>query len=127
MATDIGAGCSITWVGAGAGHLVNIETIEWSGMTRGYVETTHMGTGAAKGDTFLPYDTYDPGTLTVTYQYDEARNPPITGAAGNCTLTFPGSETYQCSAFLTNWSLSTGHKEKTMCTAELKFSGDITF
>ena len=124
MATDIGSGCTITWEND---HLVNVESIEWSGMTRGFVETTNMGTVAGHGDTFLPFDTYDPGTLSVTYQYDETKNPPITEAAENCTLTFPGSNTYQCSAFLTSWSLSTATKEKTMCTAELKFTGDITF
>ena len=122
-ATATGHGCTITFDG---GYFAKIENIEWSGVERGAVETTYMGLGAG-GQTFIPEGNYNPGELVVTYQFDEASDPPIAEAAENCTLTFQGANTYQASAFMTGFSLSAPDKGVVTATATLKFSGNITF
>jgi hypothetical protein len=125
--TEVGHGATITF---SSGFFANVEDIEWSGITRDSIETTHMETSG--GQTYLPTDNYDPGNLSVTWQYDVAEtSTPYTSTAETVTLTFPDANTsttstWSASGFLTDYSVTLPDKDKVMATATVKFSGSIT-
>ena len=123
--TVVGAGITVTF---SSGYLTRIEDVSLDGVNRGSVETTHAGT--VGGDTFIPLKTYDPGELTVLFQMDTAVAPPITAAAEAVTVNLPpsgGNTIAAVGGFLSDWSMANPIKDKVMCTAKLKLSGNLTF
>jgi hypothetical protein len=120
---DVGHGCIITF---GTSFFANVEDIEWSGISRDSVETTHMETSG--GQTYIPTDNYDPGTLSVTWQHDhDHTNNPATSTAETVTLTFPDTTaSWAATGFLTDFGFTAPDKDKMMATGTLKFSGSIT-
>ena len=125
MATvpDVGAGTAIAF--STSFFVAKLTNISWSGIERGAVETTTMTTTG--GDTFMPVDTYNSGTLTVDMQFATNVAPPILGAAETITITWPDAETWACSGFMTGYDITAATKEVMTATATIKFSGTITF
>ena len=100
---DFGAGTIVKFEpagGTGTDWTCNIESWEHSGISRGAVETTHMGTAASGTSnafgarTYRPEPLSDPGILTIEHQVmvsqtDESEQPPIEQTRGKLTITFP--------------------------------------
>lgn len=125
--TNVGTGTVITF---SSNYFLRPETIALNGISRAAVDTTHLRTTGdgttTSGRTKIPARTYDPGTMDVTWQFDETESPPITGAAEAITITFPSTNTYSCSGFLTDFSLSID-EGKMMASGTITFSGNWTF
>lgn len=119
---DVGTGTSIAFA---TSFLANLTNVNWSGISRPAVDTTHMGTTPAR--TFMPGDLYDPGSLSVEMQFDTDASPPITGAAETVTVTFPDAETWSASGFLTEFAFTAATEEVMTATATVKFTGTVTF
>lgn len=64
MAAD-GHGTTITF--GTSGFSAACTSISQSGVERGSLETTHLGTSTAK--TYTPAELYDPGTIEVDFQF----------------------------------------------------------
>lgn len=92
MATGIGTGTTITF--ATSAFTANvIGAIDWSGIERAVIETTHLGStlpsGARQvgGRTFIPGKLTDPGELTLEIQYDPTADLPLGSADVAETIT----------------------------------------
>lgn len=126
--TDVGTGTKITF---STDYFLRPETIQLNGPTREAVDTTHLRIAGATatatvGRTKIPARTYDPGTMDVTWQFDEESAPPITSTAEAVTITFPSTNTYSCLGFFTDFSLSVD-EGKTMASGTITFTGNWTF
>lgn len=127
MAADQGTGTTIAF-GTSSFHS-GVTFIDVSGsMSRGAVETTHLGTTGYR--TFEPEDLPDPGTISVTFDFDpgelDVTGLIITKAAETVTITFPNG-TYAGSMFATNVSFSPAAVNTRMtCSMDLKVSGAVT-
>ena len=129
---ELGTGATIAF--GTSTYSASVEEISWDGAyERSVIETTHLGTTTAR--TFKPGDLYDPGTLTVTYQFDPdsvSASAPFTGAVETVTITFPnsaaagGNTTWAASMFVTGVSPNVPLEEKMMMTLTLKATGAIT-
>lgn len=119
---DLGHGTAITF---SSGFLALLTGVSVSGISRNAIDTTTFATSGGK--TFMPSDTYDPGELSVTMQFDTDASVPITGAAETVTITWPDAETFSASGFLTSFEITASDEEVMEATAGIKFSGNITF
>lgn len=115
---DISTGTTITF---DSGFFAEIINLEHSGMERGSVDVTHMGSTVERES--LPTDLFDPGELTVELHFAAQTRPPIDNAAETCTVTFPGGTTWAGSAFMTNWAYSAPLEDKMTGTGTLKYDG----
>lgn len=120
---DTGLGTAITFSN---GFLARVLSIEISGIERGELDSTTMGSTAG-GKTFLPTDMYDPGEMSVEMQFDTDAAPPITGAAETVTITWPDAETWACSGWLKSLSVNAAAEDIMTATAVIKFTGSWTF
>ena len=121
MAVTIGTSASIAF---SSGFFAEITDINWSGINREAIDTSHMGTTGAR--TFTPAKLFDAGELEVEIHYIPATRPPIDQVAANCTITWPGGKTWAASAFMTEFAIKGPFENKMTATCKLKFSGDIT-
>lgn len=125
---DQGFGASISFA---TGFFAQITGVDWSGITRAALNTTHMGTTNGRM-TYLASDLIDSGQLEVTIWFNPSTTPPYASAAETCTLTMPiptgqtVAATWACSAFMTDYKFSMPHDNLMSATATLKFSGTIT-
>lgn len=82
--------------------LTEIESVEWSGISREEVETTHLASTSG-GKTFIPGDIIDFGTLTLTGKYSTQLNYgtllTTTAKCDTATVTFRKAPT-SCGAAL---------------------------
>lgn len=82
MATGNPTGATITFGTSGFSAYIT-DTIDWSGIERAVIETTHFGStlpsGARQvgGRTFTPGKLVDPGELTLQIQYDPTLDIPL--------------------------------------------------
>lgn len=118
---DLGHGTTIAFE---SGFFGNITAASWSGITRAAVDSSTFGTTGGK--TFIPGDTYDPGTLSVTMQHNTAATIPLLQAADTVTVTNPDATTMSASGFLTSYSVTYADEEVTEAEAEVKLTGNIT-
>ena len=120
---EIGTGTTITFA---TGFFAEILSVDWSGIEREDIDSTHMGTATAR--TFEPSDLYDPGELSVTMHHAPATTPPISSAAETITVTFPdsGAATWAASGYMKSYEITSELEGKIEATAVLKFSGAIT-
>jgi len=128
MPIDIGTGAT---VGFGTSSFsANITGININGISRGVVDTTHLGTTTAR--TFIPTDLIDAGEFELEIQHDVSKYPPIKGAAETITLTYPLSTggttagSYSFTGFATNYDANIPLEELQTGTLTIKISGDIT-
>lgn len=111
-----------------------IIDVQWSGVAREAIETSHMATAAAGAGTFgnrtfIPGDLSDPGELTVQFHFNPDTEPPIDQLAETWTVTIPGSTTpatWACSGFATNVDVSMPLEDKMVGTMTIKLSGSVT-
>ena len=135
-AVNIGTGTTITFATSGFTAEV-IETIDWTTITRGAVDTTHMtstqaSTGNFGGRTFMPTKLADPGTINLMVHFRPDTNVPIHGAAETITVTFPlvsGDATaayWYGTGFITEMGPSVPLEDRMTNRLSLKFSGLVT-
>ena len=124
---QIGHGTTITFA---SGLFANIIDLDWSGISRAAVDSSHMGTTGGK--TFVAGATYNPGSLSATIQLDDSTASLSTHAIGvlmvaaaeACTVDF-GSAAYSGTAFATDMGYATADEDIITQPITLKFSGDI--
>ena len=131
MASDIGTGTAITvsgnaalitWVAA-----VEVTNIDFNdNWQRESIDFTHMETTG--GREFKPTDLYDPGSMTVTVQFDPTLViTPVATETITWTITFiGGSETFVCNGFITRIGMAIPLEDKMVQTFDVKFTGDIS-
>lgn len=125
---DVTTGASITF---SSGFFAEITNIGHSGINRGSVDVTHMGTTDARE--FMPTDLYDAGELSVELQFDPDSSPPIDQAAETVTVTFPtpsggvSGATWAADGFMTDFEYTGPLEDKMTATATIKFTGTITY
>ena len=137
MAIDVGTGATVVFGTSSATG--NITSIEWSGIDRGSVDTSWLGTTVAR--TFIPTDLYDPGELELEMDFDTQSTASATtggifdlidAAAETITVTFPiasGDTTggkWAASGFMTSLSMSNPLEEKVTASATFKMTGALT-
>jgi hypothetical protein len=131
---DVGTGASVTF---SSGFFAEIANLDWSGITREAIETSHMGTAAPSAGefgnkTFIPGDLSDPGSLDVELHFNPDTIPPIDGAAETVTLQFAASDgdttgaSWAGSGFLTDCGAAIPLEDKMTMSATIKFTGNIT-
>jgi len=132
MATDIGTGATIVFAttGAESDWAAEVMNISFDGMSREFVESSHMGTTGAK--TFVVGDLYDPGEVSLDLNFDQDALPDITAAAEIITITMfdgPGVTTTTSWAFsgaLSGYSWTAPLEDKMTAQATIKVLGGIT-
>ncbi len=128
MPIDLGTGAAIVF--AASSFSANITGININGISRGSVDTTHLGTATAR--TFIPTDLIDAGELELEIQHDVNKYPPIKGAPETITVTHPLSTggttagSYSFSGFATNYDANIPLEELQTGTLTIKITGDIT-
>lgn len=118
----LGHGTTITF---DTGFFAEVLSINWSGIERTPVPTTHFGTTGGK--TFTPSDTYDPGEMVVELHHSSTDAPPITSAEETLTLTWPDAQTHSFTGFMSGYEISAADEEKVRATARIKGDGSITW
>ena len=114
-----------------------LTDFDWSGITRASIDMTHLGVAAPSANTFgnmisKPSDLSDPGSLSITGNYDPDTIPPIDAEAEIWTLTFDqeGSDSTDSalagSGYMTDFSFTGSVGAKVGFTATIKFTGPIT-
>lgn len=119
---DLGHGATMTFA---TGFISRVNSLSWDGISRVAVDTTTFDTNGGK--TFIPSDTYDPGSLSVEMQFDSDASPPIDQSPETITLTFDDLETWSAQGFLTDYSFTLEDEGVITATAVMKLSGSITF
>ena len=125
MATDIGTGTTVTF--GTSGFTADILGVNWDGIAREAINTSHMGT--TNDHTFMPVDLVDNGTLTVDIAFVASLTPPIltNAPAETVTVAFAGSATtWSFSAFQIDFSAVAPFEDKMTATCVYKISGAIT-
>ena len=128
---DIGTGASLALTTSG--WTPQITEMNWGGIDREMVETTHLATTTAK--TYLPGDLYDPGELSLSVFYEPGNEPPTNGALETVTLTFPlntaqsvdVAATLAGSAAMTSFSFGVPLEDMITADVSFKFSGPLTW
>lgn len=119
--TDVGTGTLVTY----GGFTMELLNVAHNGISRGSVQTSHMGTTVSH--TYMPTDLYDPGQIVLEVHFKTTEAPPITAPASTLTVTFPDSETWLAPAFLQDFEYTDPLEEKMTATATFKVSDAITF
>lgn len=127
---DSGYGTTIAFATSGfAGEIIDVPTFDY--FERIAIATSHMNMGTGpKGKTFIPADLYDPGTLTITVNFESGEPGMVTTvAAETISITFPDSDgkKFQCSGFCLRASVPIPMEDRMVQTLEIKFTGDWNF
>ena len=113
-----------------SGFTASITNINWDGIERASLPTSHLGTTTAH--TFIPGDLYDPGEISLDIQFDPDDFPPISAVAETITVTYPltaGATTaanWASTGFLTGASHIVPLEALMTGTITVKLSGAIT-
>jgi len=135
--TPVDIGTGTTLVLATSAYTAELLSVDWSGIERPSIPTSHMATApAGAGDmanaTFIPGDITDPGELSIEVHFNPENEPPIDGPAEVATVTWPlfSGDTvaakWACSAFVTSLSIADPLEDKMVLSMVLKCSGNIT-
>ena len=126
----VGTGTTLTLSGI-ATFDVFMLSIAHSSISRESLETTHLGTGAARS--FIPGDLYDPGSIEVEFQVP--MDSPLTNmkiedimvdATTTFTVTVNEGGDWAGNGFITDFSWNFPLEELATGTFTLKCSGGIT-
>jgi len=120
--TDIAHGITISF--GTSGFSANLTDITPPAAERESIDTSHQGTTSFK--TFTPADLAEWGSLEVTIHFNPATDPPIDQAAETVTITWPDSDTWAFTGFMTNYAGDAPHNGLMTGTATVKVSGDVT-
>jgi len=132
---DVGTG--ITVVATTSSWTAELLSVDWSGITRPGLETTHMATAAAGAGkfgnaTYIPGDISQPGTLSLTHHLNPDTTVPIDLVAETWTLTWPKAAgdataaTWAASGFATDYSTSAAIDEVMEATLVIQLTGNVT-
>ena len=130
MASDFATGTTITCSGNAAlvtwCAAVEVTNIDFNDLwSREPVDFTHMESTTARA--YKPTDLYDPGTISVTVQFDPALvMVPSPTETITWTFTFPGGETLICNGFTTSFGKALALEEKMTQTFSIKLTGAIS-
>jgi len=127
---DEGFGTTITFQ---SGFFAEITNVDWDGIKRGSIPTSHMTTTEG-WMTFQPSDLKDAGELSVEIAFAPQTTiiTAITAAAETVTVTLPipagqsVASTWACSGFMTDFKFKSPMDGKMMADVKLKFSGKPT-
>ena len=127
MATDIGTGTTVTF--GTSSFSADILDVNWSGITRETINTSHMGT--TDDHTFAAVDLVDNGEISMEIAFVGNLSPPIisNGAAETVTIDWAGASTgytWAASAINTGFEIGAPLEDKMTGTLTLKVSGAIT-
>lgn len=125
MSTNIGTGTTVTF--GTSGFSFDLLNVNWDGIERVVINTSHMGTTDAH--TFMPGKLPDNGEIQIEGAFIGNLDPPIDGATETITVDVAGAgagHRWAASAFMRNFSLGIPLEEKMTFTATLKVSGAIT-
>jgi len=121
---EIGTGTTVVF-SAATGFLAAPLSVEHSGIERASVDTTHLGTSAAR--TYKAGDLYDPGEVTVALAFDPTVSPPIVGTpTGTLTITYAVAGVWSASAFVTGFRVTAALEERVEAEITFKLSGALT-
>lgn len=129
MPVDLGTGTTVTF--GTSSFTANLVSVDWDGIERASVQTSHLGTTSAH--TFIPGDLYNPGEITMNIQFNPDNAPPISSAAETITVTFPLSSggitaaNWAGTGFATGFTAGVQLEELMTGTLTVKMSGVITF
>jgi hypothetical protein len=133
VAVNVGTGSTLTGAGIGAyttaGSAAQLTDLQWSGITRESLATSHMGTtqgGTFGGHTFMPGDLADPGEITATWHFDPDLTPPVNVASGAIVATFPEGDTFTGTGFCTSFEINDPLEDIMTCTITYKVTGNMT-
>lgn len=120
--TAIGTATTIVFsTSAWESELLNVD---WDGMSRGEVQTSHMGTTA--WHTFIPTDLIDPGAIEVEFHLKDNQVNPCTLIPETVTIKTPSGTTWAATAFATNYRIGLPFEDKMTATMTIKATGAIT-
>lgn len=132
MAADEGRGASLTLGTSSWDSSIQLLSITPDAVTRGSLETTHLGTSTYR--TFTPEDLQDAGGFTVEFFHDGDIEPPIGSAAETVTITDPLQSGWSTGSLITGSgfcdSYTPGSKsvgELMRGSAHFKWAGSITY
>ena len=128
MPADVGTGTVATFGTSGfTGELLSVD---WSGISRESVNTSHMGTTTFH--TFIPGDLTDPGELTLEFNFEPDDEPIWDDVEETLTIAFPlevgqsSPATWAATVFATDVSVTDPLEDKMTMTMTLKATGAIT-
>lgn len=133
MAVALPTGTTITF--GTTGFTANIiGSINWSGISRAVVETTHFGSTQAGsrqvgGRTFTPGKLVDPGTLQIEIQYDPTLEIPVRRDPETITIQPPSGQasgTIAGTGFVTDVSIGEPLEGLPTATLTIKWSGLVS-
>lgn len=127
MATDVGTATTITLTGLDSNFIGAITSVEWSGWSAESVETTHMGTSAAR--TFISSDLYDPGEIALEGHFQPANALPSFGTAAAIVISFAGVGTanrWTVNGFITDFTIGDPLEDIMTFSATFKATGAVT-
>lgn len=106
-----------------------ITSLNWSGIERAEIDTTHFGTTGAK--TNEPAELYDPGSIDIEGFAAPGTTPAIIAgdAAETATVTWTdaGAATWAASGWMQSFSLDASEgEERVKFNATIRLSGVIT-
>lgn len=115
-----------------------IQGVDWQGIERAMLETTHLATPATSNGrvvrTFVPSDIVGMGSLSLQMDWDPDNPPPLYGDEEEITLTAPvprgkakGATMTGMAAFSGAGMAMPGPGQKMTSTAELTWCGPVTF
>lgn len=123
---DVGTGILMTLVSSG--EVLEVLDINFDGMTREAIETTHMQTTDARR--FMPSKLPDYGSMTIQYNWTPNRVPLIANAAETVRLEWsimtPGNTQkakWESTMFVTSDSASMPVEGKRVGTLVFKIDG----
>ena len=122
-APEITTGTTVTF---DSGFLAQITDLDWSGVSREAIETSHFGTTG--GRTHTPGSLYDGGALSGTLIFNPIENTthPIQGTTETVTVTFPSGDTWSSDGFMVDFGFTGTLEDKFTATFSIKMSGDLT-
>jgi hypothetical protein len=132
---EIGTGTTLT-LGGTTFEALQLTDVQWGGITRESLQTSHMGTVKANdfgGHTFMPGDLADCGEITCTFHFDPDETPPINVAANTIQITWPLTVTDQSAAnwaasdcFMTSFEINDPLEDVMTATGTWKIQGNVT-
>lgn len=126
MAGAAADGCGATAIFGTSAYGPALKTINWDGIKREVIESTHMGTTTAR--TYIPAQLYDGGEVTLEAYHNGTDRPDtaIATAAETPTVTWESGKTWAASVLLTEFGASAGIGEAQTQSIKAKVTGAVT-
>ncbi len=131
---DIGTGLTLgfapSFTDTPGAAVYELLSLNWTGISRGEVESTHMGTTASPatfgGKTHLPTDIVNAGTIEVEGHFNPDITPPIEQAKTAAVITWPTGDIWTGSAIVTDFSFGVPLEDKMPFTCTMQMNSGVT-